>query len=114
MNDKPIVRLWYCKADKKSGKPIIVQDLEKGTTYNTNKIEYKNVTVRMSFNNAVSKAKASGATTILEIYQSKTTELLKEIDFNTVLCNWQCDDDGVPFDSELYYKVKELMESIEK
>ena len=42
MTNIPSIRLWYCKADKSSGKPIIVQDLEKGTTYNTNKIEYKN------------------------------------------------------------------------
>lgn len=70
MTDKPIVRLWYCKADKKSGKPIVVQDLEKGTIENTDSIEYKNVTVRMKFNNSTGKAKASGATTILEIYKN--------------------------------------------
>jgi hypothetical protein len=62
-------RLWYCKADKHTGKHIIIQDLEKGTTRNTNKIDLKNVNIRMSFNNAVSKAKASGATTILEVYE---------------------------------------------
>ena len=67
---KTILRLWYCKADKKTGKPIIVQDLEKGITYNTDKIDMKNVNIRMSFNNAVSKAKASGATTILEVYKN--------------------------------------------
>ena len=67
----PIVRLWYCKADKSTGKPIIVQDVEKGITYNTNSIEYKNVTVRMAFNNAHGKAKSSGATTILEIYENE-------------------------------------------
>lgn len=64
------MRLWYCKADKHTGKPIIVQDLVKGKTYNTNKIDLKNVNIRMSFNNAVSKAKASGATTILEVYEN--------------------------------------------
>lgn len=61
-------RLWYCKADKKTGKPIIIQDLEKGTTRNTDKIDFKNVNIRMSFNNSIGKAKQSGATTILEIY----------------------------------------------
>ena len=61
-------RLWYCKAYKKTGKPIIVQDLIKNKTYNTNKVNFKNVNIRMSFNNSVGKAKASGATTILEIY----------------------------------------------
>lgn len=63
----PDIKLWYCKADKKSGKPIIVQNLKTGKITKTNKIDYKNVNVRMAFNNAVSKAKASGATTILEI-----------------------------------------------
>jgi len=66
--DKVKIRLWYCKADKHTGKPIIVQDLEKGITYNTDKIELKNVNIRMSFNNATSIAKRSGATTILEIF----------------------------------------------
>ena len=63
------LRLWYCQAEKHTGKPIIVQDLEKGTIRKTNKIELKNVNIRMQFNNAVSKAKASGATTILEVYE---------------------------------------------
>lgn len=110
----PLVRLWYCKADKSTGKPIVVQDLEKGITYNTNNIEYKNVTVRMAFNNATGKAKSSGATTILEIYQDKTMEILKQINFKQVLRNWETDDDGVPYDSELYSNVKELMEQLDK
>ncbi len=63
-------RLWYCKADKASGKPIIIQDLIKGTTKNTNKIDMKNVNIRMSFNNSQGKSKASGATTILEVYKN--------------------------------------------
>lgn len=66
---KILFRLWYCKADKASGKPIIIQDLEKGTTENTNKIDMKNVNIRMEFNNSQGKAKSSGATTILEIYE---------------------------------------------
>ena len=33
------LRLWYCQAEKHTGKPIIVQDLEKGTIRKTNKIE---------------------------------------------------------------------------
>ena len=66
---KVIKRLWYCKADKHTGKPIIVQDLIKGTIRKTNKVNLKNVNIRMQFNNAVSKAKASGATTILEVYE---------------------------------------------
>ena len=64
---KPDIRLWYCKADKKTGKPIMVQNLNNNTITKTDKIEYNNVNIKMSFNNAVSKAKASGATTIMEI-----------------------------------------------
>lgn len=71
MSNQPIYRLWYCKADKKSGKPIIIQDLEKGTIKNTDNIEFKNVTIRMKFNNSIGKSKASGATTILEIYKNE-------------------------------------------
>jgi hypothetical protein len=62
-------RFWYCKADKHTGKPIIVQDVEAGTTRNTNKIDMKNVNIRMAFNNSMGKAKSSGATTILEVYE---------------------------------------------
>lgn len=66
---KVIYRLWYCKADKASGKPIIIQDVEAGTIRKTNKIDLKNVNIRMAFNNSIGKAKASGATTILEVYE---------------------------------------------
>ena len=62
-------RLWYCKADKHTGKPIIIQDLEKGTTRNTNKVDLKNVNIRMAFKNSMAKSKASGANTILEVYK---------------------------------------------
>ena len=64
---KTIMRLWYCKADKHTGKPIIVQDLKKGITYNTDNIKFNNVNIRMNFNNANKEAKRKGATTILEI-----------------------------------------------
>lgn len=66
---KVIYRLWYCKADKASGKPIIIQDVQAGTTRNTNKVDLKNVNIRMQFNNSIGKAKSSGATTILEVYE---------------------------------------------
>ena len=62
-------RLWYCKADKASGKPIIIQDVEAGTTRNTDKIDLKNVNIRMQFKNSSGKSKESGATTILEVYE---------------------------------------------
>jgi len=64
-------KLWYCKANKKTGKPIMIQDLEKGTTINTDTIDMKNVNIRMAFNNSVGKAKSSGATTILEVYKDE-------------------------------------------
>ena len=64
---KTDIRLWYCKADKKTGKPIMVQNLNDNTITKTNKIEYKNVNIKMAFNNAVGKAKGSGATTIMEV-----------------------------------------------
>lgn len=66
---KVIYRVWYCKADKASGKPIIIQDVQAGTTRNTDKIDLKNVNIRMAFNNSIGKAKSSGATTILEVYE---------------------------------------------
>lgn len=47
----------------------MVQDLDTGKTYNTNKVILKNVDIRMEFNNAISKAKSSGATTILEVFK---------------------------------------------
>ena len=67
MKFTPDIRLWYCKADKQSGKPIIVQNLNTNKITKTNKIQYDNVNVRMAFNNSTGKAKGSGATTILEI-----------------------------------------------
>ena len=63
-------RLWYCKADKKTGKPIIIQDLIKNTTKNVSSINMKNVNIRMAFNNSQGQAKNSGATTILEVYKN--------------------------------------------
>ena len=66
---KPVMKLWYCKALKSSGKPIVVQDMETKQTYTTDHISLDNVNIRMKFNNSVGKAKASGATTILEIWK---------------------------------------------
>lgn len=69
MSEQPAkYKLYYCKADKKTGKPIVVVDLENKKTYKTDNIEFKNVNIRMRFNNATGAAKASGATTILEIF----------------------------------------------
>ncbi len=49
----------------------MIQDIEKGTTINTDTIDMKNVNIRMAFNNSVGKAKSSGATTILEVYKDE-------------------------------------------
>lgn len=60
-------RIYYCKALKKTGKPIVVVD-DKGKSTTTNLIEgYGHY--RVAFNNATGKAKASGATTILEVWE---------------------------------------------
>lgn len=45
--------------------------------------------------------------TILEAFELK--EKFNEIDWKTVLNNWATDDDGVPDDSELFYKLQELV-----
>lgn len=66
----PDIKLWYCKADKKTGRPILVQDLDTGKISKTDEIVYNNVNIRMKFNNSTGKAKSSGATTILEIQRN--------------------------------------------
>lgn len=63
-------KLYYCQAKKSTGKPIVVVNVDNGKIRYTNKIEMNNVNIRMAFNNAVGKAKASGATTILEVYKN--------------------------------------------
>jgi len=72
----PIIKLWYCKFLKKEGKPIMVQDMKTKKTKNTNKFHMRlydkqgnPVDLRMEFANARGKAKASGASTILEIWK---------------------------------------------
>ena len=47
----------------------MIQNLETGVTTNTDEINMDNVNIRMKFNNSIGKAKASGATTILEIWK---------------------------------------------
>lgn len=68
ISKKPAFKVYYCKSLKSTGQPIVVQDMEKNSEYSTDKIEFKNVNVKMTFNNADGKAKNRGATTILEIY----------------------------------------------
>jgi len=73
--------LHYCKADKHTGKPIIVTSMKEISEHvqtikrrNTDKFimnlydkNGKPVQIRMQFRNAKGKAKKSGATTVLEI-----------------------------------------------
>ena len=66
---KPNHIVYYCMALKKTGKPIIVFDIDKKKSKNTNRVAFNNVNIRMVFNNATGKAKRSGATTILEVYK---------------------------------------------
>jgi len=64
----------YCKFYKESGKPLVVCDLIKGTTKQVSKYKldlfdenHNPVRVICEFNNARGKAKASGATSVLEV-----------------------------------------------
>lgn len=59
-------RIHYCKGLKYIGKPIIVID-DDGNEMNTDRIEGFGHW-RMIFNNAKSREKRSGATTILEVW----------------------------------------------
>jgi len=66
--------LHYCKADKHTGKPIIVTNMQTNKRRNTDKFIMnlydktgKQVQLRMEFRNAKGKAKRQGATTVLEI-----------------------------------------------
>jgi hypothetical protein len=68
--------IHYCKADKKTGKPVVVTD-SKGKTKNVKKWHMDlfddngyPVRVEVEFNNSRGKAKSSGATTVLRILES--------------------------------------------
>jgi len=60
------VRVHYCKSKKSIGTPIIVNPKD-SQEYDTDNFQMNNVDVRVKFNNAVSKEKSSGATSILEV-----------------------------------------------
>ena len=59
--------IYYCKSLKKTGKPIIVKDLDTKEEYTTDSIILRNVDIEMSYKNSTGKAKASGATTVLKV-----------------------------------------------
>ena len=66
---KPVMKLYYCKSLKSTGKPIVIVDMKTGKSTTTDKIVFDNVNIRMSFNNSTGDAKKSGATTVLEIWE---------------------------------------------
>lgn len=57
-------QIYYCKSLKRTGKPIVVIDLETGKETHVNKIEGHG-NWKVEFKNATGKAKRSGATTML-------------------------------------------------
>lgn len=73
---KLIQTLHYCKADKHTGKPIIVTD---GVSQKRKKVGKWSMTLydeqgdpvllRMQFNNATGMASRQGATTVLQIWK---------------------------------------------
>ena len=69
---KPETRLWFCKGNfKREGlenTPIVHSDGKGKNRKNFQKIELKNVSFEMKLNNAISKEKQSGATTILRVF----------------------------------------------
>jgi len=65
--------VYYCKADKKTGKPVVVTKPD-GSSKNVKKWtldlfdkEGKPVRIEVEFNNSEKKARRSGATTVLKV-----------------------------------------------
>lgn len=70
--------IHYCKADKKSGKPVVVTD-SKGRAKNVKKWHMDlfdehgyPVRIEVEFNNTDGKAKRSGATTMLKVMETES------------------------------------------
>ena len=68
--------LHYCKADKKTGKPLVVTDMLSKRSRNTahwKRVLYtkngKKVILKCDFKNSTGKAKQSGATSVLQIFE---------------------------------------------
>ena len=57
--------IYYCKACKGSGQPIMVRVGK--SVINTDSVKLDGVKASMKFNNSEGKVKASGATTVLEV-----------------------------------------------
>lgn len=70
--------IHYCKADKKSGKPVVVTD-SKGKAKNVKKWHMDlfdehgyPVRIEVEFNNSDGQAKRSGATTMLKVMETES------------------------------------------
>lgn len=65
---EPDVRAWYCKAKKKTGKPVEVQMKGQKNPSSRRGFSAKGcLRVSMKYNNAHARARKSGATTVLEV-----------------------------------------------
>mgnify|MGYP006081441341 FL=1 len=69
--------IHYCKADKKTGKPVVVTNMANGSTKNVKKWKLDlfdkdgyPVRVEVEFGNSSGKAKNSGATTVLRVLEN--------------------------------------------
>ena len=105
IKDTADVRVHYCKAKKHTGKPIIVNP-DNAEEYDTDNFEMNNVDIRVKFNNAISKEKSSGATSILEVWKHKhiPVEDNPTLDYRPVKYrgssyNYSCISCGHEFDS---------------
>ena len=68
-----IKTIHYCKADKKTGKPVVITDKRgrrnvKKWVWKGKDLKNKPIRMEIEFNNSMGKAKASGASTVLKIY----------------------------------------------
>ena len=61
----PRLYVYYCKCLKETGRPIIISNGKSEIT--TDNLILEGVSGKMRFNNTSGKAKARGATTLLEI-----------------------------------------------
>ena len=74
--------IHYCKADKKSGKPVVVTDYAKSAKGNVKNVSKWHmdlfdehgypVRIEVEFNNTEGKAKRSGATTMLKVMETES------------------------------------------
>ena len=113
INDTADVRIHYCKSKKHTGKPIVVNPID-SDEYDTDNFEMNDVNVRVKFNNAVSKEKASGATSILEVRKPKHIEdnntlMYKSIRTRESAYNSQCISCGHDFEigvKRIHWRLK--------